>query len=145
MSAALSALNLADDFEEARTTPDAARWKLEKPAALEVRVALSPARAAEESFLARLLWSAYPGEAPSLKFVDPATGRIDAPSAWPKVNGFRPASLDACVNWTQEGFALHPEWRTDPRYRWDPRGNVLLKVLRYLQSSLDQSFSGRHP
>jgi len=145
MSDALSALNLADDFEEAKTTQEASRWEIERLTALEVRVTLSPASAPDESFLARLLWSEYPEEAPSLKFVDLASGRLDVPKAWPKANGFRPTSLDACVNWTKEGFALHPEWRTDPRYRWDPRGNVLLKVLRYLQSTLDQSFSGRHP
>lgn len=145
MGADLSALNLSDDLAEVRTTEDAARWEITLPNPLEVLVTLSPASAPGESFQARLLWSAYPTEPPSLKFRDPATGALDRPQAWPKVRGFRPASLDACVNFCAEGFALHPEWRTDPRYRWETRGNVLLKVLRTLQDELDHHFSGRHP
>ena len=105
---------------------------------------MSPAQAPGEVFQARLLWTVYPGQPPSLKFRDPATGRLDLPTAWPIVRGFRPQSLDACVNWCLEGFGLHPEWRTDPRYTWDSRGNVLLKVLRILQDELDHYFQGRH-
>jgi len=145
MGADLSALNLADDLAEVRTTEDAARWEITLPNPLEVLVALSPASAPSERFQARLLWSTYPAEPPSLKFRDPATGGLDRPEAWPKVRGFRPGSLDACVNYTAEGFALHPEWRTDPRYRWETRGNVLLMVLRTLQDELDHHFTGRHP
>lgn len=145
MGADLSAMNLADDLAEVRTTEDAARWEITLPNPLEVLVTLSPASAPGERFQARLLWSAYPTEPPSLKFRDPATGALDRPQAWPKVRGFRPGSLDACVNYCAEGFALHPEWRTDPRYRWETRGNVLLKVLRTLQDELDHHFSGRHP
>ena len=143
MSGDLSTLNLDDDLQEALDAPDAARWKLEKPGALEVWATLSPAGHPAEAFQARLLWRRYPDEPPSLKFRDPATGRLDLPSAWPQVRGFRPSSLDACVTWTLEGMNLHAEWRNDPRYRWDPRGNVLLKVLRILQDELDQYFQGR--
>lgn len=141
----LSAMNLQADFEEASATPDAARWTLEKPTALEVLATVHPLSMPKESFQARLLWTGYPDLAPSLKFRDPATGRLDLPSAWPQVRGFRPTSLDACVNWCLEGFAVHPEWRTDPRFRWLTDGNVLLKVLRILQSELDETFGGRHP
>jgi hypothetical protein len=104
---------------------------------------MSPSGSAEV-FQARLLWTEYPGQPPSLKFRDPATGRLDLPTAWPIVRGFRPASLDACVSWCAEGFNLHPEWRTDPKLRWVPHGNVLLKVLRILQGELDEFFQGRH-
>jgi hypothetical protein len=140
----LSALNLADDFDKAIASEDAARWTLKKEGPLEVLASISPAGAPEEVFQARLLWSVYPGQAPSLKFRDPETGRLDMPNAWPQVRGFRPQSLDACVNWCLEGFGLHPEWKTDLRYAWDPRGNILLKVLRILQEELDHHFQGRH-
>jgi len=143
MSQELSALNLQEDFEKLQACDDAARWKLEKPGPLEVLAGMSPAGNRDEVFQARLLWSAYPELPPSLKFRDPATGRLDMPTAWPMVRGFRPGSLDACVNWCAEGFALHPEWRNDAGIRWDPRGNVLLKVLRILQDELDNYYQGR--
>lgn len=145
MNAALSELNLKDDYERVLLLPDAARWTLENPATLEVWATLVPAAAPAEKFQARLLWREYPGEAPSLKFRDPASGRLDLASAWPKIRGFRPTSFDACVSYCAEGFGLHPEWKTDPRYRWDAQGNVLLKVLRILQDEFDNHFDGRHP
>ncbi len=139
----LSALNLAEDFEKVLGCSDVERWKVEKPGPLEVWVCMSPVGHPGEMFQGRLLWTSYPEAPPSLKFRDPATGRLDVPTAWPQVRGFRPTSLDACVNWCQEGFNLHPEWKSDPKLRWDPRGNVLLKVLRTLQDELDNHFQGR--
>jgi len=144
MSEVLSELNFQDDFDRALTASDAARWKLEKPRSLEVLATMSSAKMLGERFQARLLWRVYPGEAPSLKIRDPVTGNLDCPKAWPVVRGFRPTSLDACVNWCTEGLNLHPEWKTDPRFQWDPRGNVLLKVLRILQDELDQHFEKRY-
>jgi len=140
----LSALNLEDDFEKVLTSEDAARWVLKKAGPLEIWASMSPVSATQEVFQARLLWDIYPGQASSLKFRDPVTGRLDMPTAWPLVRGFRPQSLDACVNWCLEGFGLHPEWKTDPQYAWDPRGNVFLKVLRILQDELDHHFQGRY-
>lgn len=145
MGEQLSKLNLDEDLAQVLALPEASRWTIERAGALETWVTLSPAGASGEQFQARLLWSAYPDRAPSLKFRDPATGRLDLTSAWPQATGLRPGSLDACVNWTAEGLALHPEWQGDLRYRWDSRGNVLLKVLRLLQETLDESFQGRHP
>lgn len=145
MSDELSSLNLDEDFEDALDAPEASRWTLEKPAALEIWATMSPVGQPGEAFQARLLWLAYPGEPPSLKFRDPATGRLDLSRAWPQVRGFRPGSLDTCVNWTREGMNLHTEWRNDPRYRWDSHGNVLLKTLRWLQEELDEYFQGRAP
>lgn len=145
MSDELSALNLDEDFQDALDASQASRWTLEKPDALEVWATMSPAGYPHETFQARLLWRVYPDEPPSLKFRDPATGRLDLSRAWPQVRGFRPSSLDACVNWTLEGMNLHAEWRSDPRYRWDSHGNVLLKVLRTLQDELDSYFQGRAP
>jgi hypothetical protein len=143
MSDELSGFNLKDDFEEARGVPDAKRWALELAGDLEVLATMSAASAPNERFQARLLWTKYPDEPPSLKFRDPATGRLDLPQAWPLARGFRPQSLDACVNWCLEGFGLHPEWRSDPRFRWNPNGNPLLWVLRQLQEELDDHFQGR--
>lgn len=139
----LSELNLQEDFERVLSCEDASRWKLEKPGSLEIYATMNSVRYPEEVFQARLLWNEYPGQPPSLKFRDPHTGRLVLPSAWPIVRGFRPTSLDACVNWCLEGFALHPEWRNDAKYRWDSRGNVLLKVLRTLQDELDNYCDGR--
>ena len=145
MADELSELNLAEDFEKSCAVPDAGRWQLVKAGPLEVWATMSSQRVPGESFQARLLWQLYPSDPPSLKFRDPATGRLDLPTAWPKVRGFRPQSLDACVSWCQEGFQLHPEWRADARFRWESHGNVLLKVLRILQDELDNFFEGRYP
>lgn len=144
MSDEFSKMNLRDDFEEASAVPDASRWELKLAGDVEVFATMAPASAPNERFQARLLWNKYPDEAPSLKFRDPATGRLDIPQAWPLVRGFRPQSLDACVNWCIEGFGLHPEWRTDPRWKWNSSGNPLLWVLRQLQEELDQFYQGRY-
>jgi hypothetical protein len=143
MSDDFSKLNLKDDFEEASSTTDASRWELKMPGDLEVVATMMPAAAPTERFQARLLWNQYPDEPPSLKFCDPATGRLDLPQAWPVIRGFRPQSLDACVNWCSEGFALHPEWRADPRFAWNPAHNPLLRVLRTLQDELNDQYQGR--
>ena len=142
MTDQLSVLNLRDDYVEASSTADASRWKLEMPSELEVRVTLKPI-ADDEIYQARLLWSRYPDAPPSLKFRDPVTGRLDLPQAWPQCRGFRPTSLDACVNWCSEGLAIHPEWVNDQRFRWNPDGNALLRVLRQLQEELDEHYQGR--
>lgn len=143
MNEELSALNLSEDFTKVLSCEDVSRWKIEKPGPLEVWVSLSPGSHPEDVFQARLLWKSYPDDPPSLKFRDVASGRLDLPAAWPNVRGFRPGSLDACVNWCSEGFGLHPEWKNDPRFRWDNKGNVLLKVLRYLQDEVDNYYGGR--
>jgi hypothetical protein len=143
MSDELSGLVLDVDFEEVLTTEDATRWVLERSGPLEVRAGISPQSLPNDRFQARLAWKSYPDEPPSLKFRNPVDGRIDDPTAWPQADGFRPNNLDACVNWCAEGFAHHPEWRNDRNLRWDAHGNVLLKVLRYLQDTLDNSYQGR--
>lgn len=137
----LSALNLKQDLEQVLAVPEAARWKLELVADLEVHAILHASRAPKDLFQAQLLWIIYPQEPPSLKFRDIKSGALTA-QAWPNVPGFRPASQDACLNICAEGFSLHPEWRNDPRYRWDPGGNVLLFVLREIQGLLDTHYLG---
>jgi hypothetical protein len=137
------ALLFEDHFLETRASEDAARWELHHADWLEVWAIQSSRAHPEQRFQARLRWQRYPHEAPSLKYRDPQTGRLDNSRAWPVLPGFRPNSLDACVNFCSEGFAIHPEWVSDPRFRWDPRGNVLLRVLILLQVRLDELFGGR--
>lgn len=138
-------MNLDDDFAAAEVVEDASRWKLKRAGPLEVWATFVPPGTPSETFQARLAWAKYPDQPPSLKFRDPESGRLDLATAWPKLPGFRPTSLDACVSWTLEGMGLHPEWANDPRFRWDPAGNVLLKVLRTLAGLFETSFQGRHP
>lgn len=139
----LSELNFTQDLEEVLRIDDAQRWKIEKVGVLEVYVGIYSIKAPEDGFQVRLFWNVYPSESPSLKFRDPQSGRLDLPTAWPMVRGFRPASLDACVNWCIEGFSLHPEWKNDSNLKWNPIGNVLLRVLRTLQREMDEYFNGR--
>lgn len=143
MSKELSQLVFDAHLKEVLATEDAKRWSISHPGGLEVYATMSPAGAPNEKFQARLYWDVYQDNAPSLKFRDPATGRLDMPSAWPIVRGFRPTSLDACINWCIEGLNLHPEWKNDPKYRWDKTGNALLRVLRTLQDEMDNYFQGR--
>lgn len=143
MSDDLSGLNFQDDYEEVLRCEDARRWTLEKPGPLEIWAKLSPIGTPAEVFQVRWLWSRYPDDPPSMKFRDPATGRLDVATAWPEVRGFRPPTFDACVNWCSEGFVLHPEWKNDPKFRWTGSGNALLKVLRTLQAELDDHFQRR--
>lgn len=143
MSDPLSELSFQQDLEEALLADDSKRWKIEKAGPLEVYVTLASVKDPQELFQARLLWRVYPGEPPSLKFRDPKTGALNTPSAWPQARGFRPQSLDACVNWCIEGFALHPEWKNDPNLKWNPNGNMLLLVIRRIQNELDFHYAKR--
>lgn len=144
MASDLSKLNFADDLVAAKEAFDASRWVLNHRGDLELWVTISPEGHEAEKFVARLYWIEYPGVLPaSVKFVDPATGRLDVRSAWPIARGFRPDSFDICATWTAEGFGLHPEWRNDPRCRWPSDGNSILRSVRTLQHELDLTYQGR--
>jgi hypothetical protein len=118
------------------------RWSAELVGPLQVDVTMSPEQHPDESFLAQLVWDRYPDAAPSVLFKDPETGSSQVPHAWPTGGPFRPVT-GLCVNYTREGFALHPEWVNDARFRWHTHGNVLLKVIRLLQDDLDVHYAGR--
>lgn len=91
-----------------------------------------------ESYMLRVLWGGYPEEAPSVKPVNPDTQDPNDVRAWPMCDGFRlPPTADLCLNITQEGFALHPEWARDLRYRWESTGNPAQRVLFALQDHLN--------
>lgn len=140
----LSILNFEQDFNEALAFAEDKRWKVEKIGPLEVIVTVFSQKVPGEIFFARFFWEIYPGEPPSLKFRDASSGSYDIPTAWPELRGFRPASLDACVNWCIEGFKLHPEWKNDPDKKWNPSGNALLRVINNLQNELDSYFIRRY-
>lgn len=134
-----------EDLNAVLLLEEARHWEIVKVSDLEIYVTAFPAAMPDEKFQARFAWNTYPGEPPSFKFRDPASGRLDLTSAWPEVPGYRPGNLDACVNWSSEGFVAHPEWKTDQNIKWQPTGNALLKVLRLLQRDLDDKFVKRSP
>ena len=144
MTSSLSGMNLDDDLDGVKRTDDSSRWELKRAGVLEVWATMSPSGHPGEKFTARLLWSEYPSQPPSVRFVDPATGRHDTKNAWPVIQNVRlDGHWDICQSMTLEGFAAHPEWRNDARFRWDSRGNVLLKILRWLQELMDETFQKR--
>lgn len=104
---------------------------------------LLPACDPGEIYIARLIWSAYPGAPPSVKFATEVGGRVDVTGAWPVVPGFRPTSFDICMPFTEEGFEVHPEWRTSAE-AWTSTGNPFLYVASTLQRLFDTRYSGRH-
>lgn len=139
----LSTLNLNDDFEEVLQVEEASGWSLERMGDLEIWATLSPCDHPIELFTARLVWTEYPGDFPaSVTFVDPDSGLLGVPTAWPVAAGFRPPN-DICANWTSEGYIAHPEWKGDRSKRLVITGNALLLSLRCLQHELDCTFTGR--
>lgn len=101
-----------------------------------------PASDPTESYLARLLWSSYPGAAPSVKFATSIGGSLEDSTAWPVVAGFRPQSRDICMPITAEGFALHPDW-TQTAEAWRSSGNPFLYVVSALQQRMNNQYGGR--
>src|SRR6266571_5506149 len=136
-------LAFEDDLVETETTEDAARWKIEHGESQEVFVTMHSIVDPDNLYQVRLAWTRYADDAPSLKFRNTDTGSLTDATAWPNVRGFRPTAFDTCVNYSAEGFVLHPEWQKDPKLRWRPEGNMVLKVLRILQAELDEYYSGR--
>lgn len=133
----------AADLEEVLASEVAMlRWEIKVTGPLETQVGMVSVKEPAERYVARFRWDRYPANPPSLKFLD-LNGSDSNAIAWPQCLGFRPSALDACVNWTREGMALHPEWRGAPATRWDPSGNALLRALNLLQDTLDYQYGGR--
>jgi hypothetical protein len=143
MADEFSRLAFDTDLAAVQELEESTRWGITRGDGLEIYVTVSSCKAPEEKFQARFAWNTYPGDPPSFKFRDPATGRLDITKSWPEVQGYRPGTFDACVNWSAEGFVAHPEWKNDPNIKWNPAGNVLLKVLRLLQRDMDEHFVKR--
>lgn len=104
-------------------------------------VALHPRSALEETFVARLTWTAYPHAPASITFTDGIRGVTGVVAAWPQAPGYRPPN-DICMPFTAEGFALHPEWRTGPT-AWSTQGNPFLWTVTQIQDDLDHRYQGR--
>ena len=134
------------ELEEVLALPEACRWTLERDASVPLGVFadMHPLSSPKELFKARLRWSDL-FKAPSLKFIDMATGSESEPSAWPKCFGFRPGSLDACLPWTEEGQWLHREWVQSPANAFPKVTAPVQFALLHVQTALDNSFQGRGP
>lgn len=136
----------AQQLEEVLELPEAGRWSLERDESvpLQLFVVMHPLSDSKEFYKARLRWRDLM-KAPSLKFIDMATGADNNPVAWPKCFGFRPGSLDACLPWTAEGHGLHAEWANSAANAFPKVEAPVQFALLHVQSSLDNSYQGRGP
>ena len=136
------------DFErqmrEVLELPEAVRWVLERDDSVPLGVfaTMHPRSHPEELFEARVRWTDL-YKPPSLKFVNPASRSDTDPQTWPRCFGFRPASLDACLPWTEEGHRHHPEWRGAPATAFPTVDAPIQFALLNVQFSLDNSYQGR--
>jgi hypothetical protein len=141
-----SEINLARDAPAAADFLASRGGQLHSPCAEEPGVwwgEFHPASDEPQTYFARLAWRVYPGAPPSVKFAVSVGGSLDDPTAWPIAAGFRPTSLDICMPFTAEGFALHPNW-CQSSHAWSPAGNPFLAVVRELQRRLNgPSYRGR--
>ncbi len=126
--------------------PEAVRWNVERDTVvpLGILVTASSTKNPEEVYVARLRWTQL-FDPPSLKFLTLDTRVESDARAWPKCRGFRPANLDACVSWTEEGHKLHPEWRASPKTAFKTPEKPVQFALLTLQHELDVYYSGRGP
>jgi hypothetical protein len=97
---------------------------------------IQPAPADVAPFTARILWSLYPDQPPSVLFADGVGGATSIVSSWPAANGYR-APNDVCKPFTAEGQALHAEWSTG-HHRWRAEGNPFLFVIETMQGDIDR-------
>lgn len=103
---------------------------------------LRPRTAPAEQFVARVVWSRYPHDPPSVKFATAINGSVSSTNAWPLIDGYRPGSFDICQPFTSEAFAVHPEWRRSAE-QWRSTGNPFLWVADILQRDLNTRYQGR--
>lgn len=144
MASDLELLLFEEQFRDLGQLPEASRWWLERDSAvpLGLYAVMHPISHPTERYKARLRWTDL-FAAPSLKFIHLETGADNDPTAWPQCFGFRPASLDACVPWTAEGQALHPEWKNSPAHAYPKVDAPLQYGLLRVQHALDSSYQGR--
>ena len=136
-------LNLAADVQKLRDVAEAEGWEIDGPHGLTVFVTMTSS-IDDNSYCIRFECSGYPDQPFSVKPVDPETKESGVVRAWPACEGFRPPN-DLCMPLCREGYALHPEWTKDPRWRWDSTGNPLHRVVDELQARIDDSakYQGR--
>lgn len=133
-----------EEWRDVRSLPEASRWELERDDSvpLGIFVVMHPKSNPAERYKARLCWSNYFG-AVSLKFVSLQNNESAAPTDWPQCGGFRPSSMDACVSWTAEGHALHPEWANSTKNAFPKLELPMHFALLKLQFELDNTYTGR--
>lgn len=133
-----------EELQTVHDLPEASRWQLERDntVPLGLFAVMHPISKPAELYKARIRWADYFGPF-SLKFIRMETGAETDPMAWPRCFGFRPGSLDACLPWTAEGHALHPDWKSSAANAF-PRVELPLQhALLQLQRALDSSYEGR--
>ncbi len=132
------------ELKEMESLPEADRWQIERDETvpLGLLVVMRPMSCPTELYKARVRWIDYFGPF-SLKFINMQTGLDNDPTAWPQCFGFRPGSLDACLPWTAEGHALHPEWKNSASQSFPKVDVPMQHALLRIQSSLDNSYAGR--
>jgi hypothetical protein len=145
MTESEAGLALTADFRAVRRAARDRGWTIVEREGLVLVVDVS-SRVDGETYRLRLACDGYPDRAPSVRPIDPESGRSDVAHAWPACDGFRPVS-DICMPLTAEGFSLHPAWMDDPALRWTASGNPLLRVLEELQAQIDNParYRGRTP
>lgn len=133
-----------EELQTVHDLPEASRWQLERDNTVPLRLfaVMHPISKPDELYKARISWIDYFGPF-SLKFINMGTGVDTDPMAWPKCFGFRPGSLDACLPWTAEGHALHPEWKNSATNAFPSIELPLQHALLQLQLALDSSYDGR--
>ncbi len=131
---------------ELQNLPEAARWNIERDTAapLGLFATMHPRSKPDETYLARLRWDILFGPV-SLKFQTLDTRSENDPRAWPKCRGFRPGNLDACVSWTKEGHALHPEWCNSTKASYSLPDKPVQFAVLMVQHELDAHYGGRGP
>lgn len=133
-----------DELVRVQGLVEAGRWKLARDDSvpLGLTAEMHSLKAPTELYLARVRWEHY-FEPASVKFLNRETSADNDPRAWPQCAGFRPTSLDTCVNWTREGHLTHPEWAQSPHTAFAAPEAPMQFVLLHLQMTLDTTYSGR--
>lgn len=134
----------AEELQTIRELPEAERWQLERDETVPLGLfaVMHPISSPDEFYKARIRWTDYFGPF-SLKFINMMNGTDSDPIAWPKCFGFRPKSQDACLPWTAEGHALHPEWKNSTTQRFPNVDAPMQHALLRVQFALDTSYQGR--
>jgi hypothetical protein len=97
---------------------------------------IQPSDPGTTPFIARVLWTVYPDQPPSLLFATEIGGPTAVNSAWPAATGYR-APVDICKPFTAEGRGLHAEWATGA-HAWSSEGNPFRYVIENVQSDIDR-------
>ncbi len=146
MATGLDLALFEEELEAVQSLDVATRWQLERDDSVPLGLfaVMHPANEPEQLYKARLRWDDYFGP-PSLKYINMQTGSESDPAAWPRCAGFRPGSLDSCIQLTAEGHKLHPEWCQSAATRFPEIELPMQYALIQLQVALDNSYQGRGP